>query len=195
MANDAKYSVKQIANYFLNLAVVDGIPITPLKLQKLVYYAHGWYLGFTHRPLIRESVRAWDYGPVIPDLYDEFRKYGGSPIRELARIMRVIDNEEDDFEIVFEEAEIPNGEEHVFTRDLLKKVWKEYGCYNARQLSSMTHAPGTPWSEVYANSQEKSPVIPNELIEQYFAERIKEGERTGESAEDERLKEPVCEFG
>jgi len=61
-----------VANYFLDLGLRESIPITPLKLQKLVYFAHGWYLGFTGEPLLNEGIQAWEYGPVIPSLYHDF---------------------------------------------------------------------------------------------------------------------------
>ena len=77
-------SSKAVANYFLDIAERDGKTLNPMKLQKLVYIAHGWHLAIRRRPLIRESVEAWKYGPVIADLYHEFKKFGNMPITERA---------------------------------------------------------------------------------------------------------------
>jgi uncharacterized phage-associated protein len=46
-------SAKTVANYFLELGRRDWVAVDPLKLQKLVYLAHGWSLQFLQRPLIR----------------------------------------------------------------------------------------------------------------------------------------------
>ena len=56
------FSPKAIANFFLSLAKQSGEAITPMKLQKLVYYAHGWFAGHTGTPLINETVEAWHTG-------------------------------------------------------------------------------------------------------------------------------------
>lgn len=40
-----------IANEFIDLAAEREEQLTPMKLQKLVYYAHGWWLGLTSQPL------------------------------------------------------------------------------------------------------------------------------------------------
>src|ERR1700733_10714172 len=76
------YDARTVANYFLDLADRDSIAITPLKLQKLVYLAHGWSLAFRSKPLVRQNIEAWRYGPVIPDLYHAFKRFGGSRITQ-----------------------------------------------------------------------------------------------------------------
>ena len=78
------YEAKAIANYFLEKAKAEGNSLTPMQVQKLVYFAHGWYLGLFGEPLIKESVQAWSYGPVIPSLYQEFKRFGNQGIDELA---------------------------------------------------------------------------------------------------------------
>ncbi len=61
------YSAQAVANCFLDLANKENKEITPLKIQKLVYIAHGWFLAVTDKPLVDdEFVEAWQYGPVFP---------------------------------------------------------------------------------------------------------------------------------
>src|ERR1041385_1190632 len=86
-----RFDPKAIANYFLDLAESEKAAIEPLKMQKLVYFAHGWYLAFTGKPLLNEFVEAWQYGPVIPDLYHAFKHYGSQPITERAFSVRLED--------------------------------------------------------------------------------------------------------
>src|SRR5947209_3400405 len=78
------YDAKAIANYFLDLAEAEAKSLTPMKLQKLVYYAHGWHLALTGRPLLDEEIQAWSFGPVIRSLYNEFREFGAEPITRRA---------------------------------------------------------------------------------------------------------------
>ena len=63
-----RYKALAIANYYIDKANVEDTPLDHLRLQKLVYLAHGWHLAIHGRPLIEESVEAWKYGPVIADL-------------------------------------------------------------------------------------------------------------------------------
>lgn len=77
-------SSKSLANFLIDLAQAEGQTLDPMKLQKLVYYAHGWYAGYTGERLINEEVEAWPYGPVIPSLYDEFKRYGSGKIASKA---------------------------------------------------------------------------------------------------------------
>ena len=73
----------EIANYFIEKSLDSGVDLTPMKLNKLVYIAHGWYLGLSDRPLIGEAAQAWKYGPVIPSIYHRFKAYGGAQITSL----------------------------------------------------------------------------------------------------------------
>ena len=78
------FSAKAVANVFLELADAAKQTLTPMKLQKLVYYAHGWYLGLTGRPLLDELIQAWSFGPVVRSLYNEFKEFGADPITHKA---------------------------------------------------------------------------------------------------------------
>ena len=80
----APFNSKAVANHFLELAKRDGQTIDPMKIQKLAYYAHGFFLALYDKPLLDDRVEAWKWGPVIPSLYHEFKQYGGGPIVGLA---------------------------------------------------------------------------------------------------------------
>src|SRR5437867_1299935 len=76
------YDAETVANEFLRAAWQSGRTLTNMQLQKLVYIAHGYTLAMTHDPLIRQSVEAWRYGPVIRDLYRALQKYGAGQVTE-----------------------------------------------------------------------------------------------------------------
>jgi uncharacterized phage-associated protein len=63
------YPASLIAQLFVNRAIKEGNPITQMKLQKMVYVAHGLYLASHNEPLIKENFQAWRFGPVVPDIY------------------------------------------------------------------------------------------------------------------------------
>lgn len=159
---------KSIANFFLELAESQGEKISPMKLQKLVYYAHGWYAGHTNRPLIDESVEAWQYGPVIPSLYHEFKRFGAGMITSKACSGEY-----------FDPAPVPSPSDEGL-RKFLTSIWKSYGKFTGIALSEMTHAKGTPWEQTWnANPGVKGVDIPFEKIAEHFkavAEKAKQSQ-------------------
>lgn len=164
------FSAKSIANYFLDLAAASGQPISPMKLQKLVYYAQGWYAGYTGRPLINEAVEAWQYGPVIPSLYHEFKRFGAGNIAGKA------------FEydaLGVREAAAPADPE---IRTFLQNVFNSYGQYSGIRLSEMTHAPGTPWDTTWNECRGIRGVdIPFERIATHFQAAVQKSQQAAQS--------------
>lgn len=70
----------QLAKAIVGRANDKGIKIDQLKLQKLAYYCQGHALALTGEPLFDEKIEAWDYGPVVPAIYHEFKAFGAFPI-------------------------------------------------------------------------------------------------------------------
>ena len=136
-----------VANAFLDLAEEEGVGLTPMKLLKLVYIAHGWTLGLHARPLIREEVEAWPYGPVIRDLYEAVRRFKDRPVT--GRVAAPAHDELDATE-----------------RDLVRQVFDIYGRRSGPALSKLTHLPGSPWARTYSGDFGER--ISNDLIEDYY---------------------------
>jgi uncharacterized phage-associated protein len=160
------YDAKAVANFFLDLAKKEGKILGPMKLQKLVYFAHGWTLAITGEPLIDEPVQAWRWGPVIPSLYHAFKAYGSSHIDEPATSVEL---SEDDMSVQTVTPKIPASD--GATRAILERVWRIYSPFSPVQLSNLTHEPGTPWDQtvkVYGGSLPKRLPISNEVIGEYF---------------------------
>lgn len=171
------YNAEAIANEVLRIARGVSVPIQPMKLQKLVYYCHGWNLALSDSPLITEDVKAWKYGPVIPSLYHEFKEFGNSPIDRDGCELRVTGDGDWSFESYSPDisSQSNGNDEDEYAHALIEKIWQLYGKYSAIQLSRMTHTAGTPWHQV-ANRYNFSPPpginIPNEIIEKYFKEKL-----------------------
>ena len=133
--------------------------LSMLKLTKLVYISHGYMLGKHGRPLIRDEIRAWEYGPAIPDLYHQLKGFGRSHI-EISDLKRLL-AENGIAEEVAREARL-----------VLKKVCEKYKLLGAWELSALTHLRGSPWHKVYYNPA-SSAVIDNANIQNYYSEAMR----------------------
>lgn len=158
-----------IANYFILKSLATGVELTPQKLVKMVYVAHGWYLALTGKPLLAEGIQAWKYGPIITSVYNKFIQYGNSQIDEL-----YFNAAANTYPIVEEKS----------LKEFLDKIWEVYNTFNGPELSTITHETNTPWDIIW-NAQGKRKregiIIPNDLIEKYYKERAN-GETAKQSA-------------
>lgn len=138
-----------IANLFLSLAENAGDTVTPMQLQKLVYLAHGWNLGLYGTPLIRDEVQAWQYGPVIPSLYQKTREFRSNPVK----------------------GPLSGADDRLLTprdRDIVQQVYRIYGRRSGPELSRLTHEPGSPWDATYQPGR-FGLVISNDLVEDFYS--------------------------
>lgn len=141
-------SALAVANYFLKLAWSDGKELTNMKLQKLVYFAHGVMLAVTDKPLIEEDVSAWKLGPVIPELYAKLKGYGASNILDPIPVKESISSDGID-------------------KQCVEFVWSNFKDYDGMQLSRISHAEGTPWKQVWSPDGYFIE-IPNDLTREYY---------------------------
>jgi len=137
------YDGRAVANYFLELAKKDGVPLSHLKLQKLIYFAHGWYLAYYGEPLVENGVQAWQHGPVSPDVYEAFKWFGAKPIDRPATQKIAADNDEGYTRVVV--APPPPSDQQV--RQHIERAYRSYRRYSAAKLSAATHIPGSPWAQ------------------------------------------------
>lgn len=75
-----QYSALEVSKWILSEAERQGIRLTPMQLQKLLYYVQGEYIGMTGKPLFAEAIEAWQHGPVVPEVYRAYKVYGRTPI-------------------------------------------------------------------------------------------------------------------
>ena len=73
-----------IANSILNKMWTFNKEVRPMKLQKLIYYTVGFYYKKTKDIILEDDMffHKWQYGPVIPKVYSDFKKYEYKPIIE-----------------------------------------------------------------------------------------------------------------
>ena len=148
-----------VANYFIRKAGQTGCrDLTPMKLVKLVYAAHGMSLALLERPLFNDTVEAWQFGPVVPEVYNEFKMFGRSPI---PTDVRGIDSWDQSVPSIDGDYDNPD-----LTKVLLDRTWELYCEYTGEELSDLTHEPDTPWSRAMdaRDIGERFPKIKNEDI-------------------------------
>lgn len=145
------YDVLTVADAILKIAKARGQSLTPMQLMKLVYIAHGWSLGLRNVDLFRNRIEAWQYGPVMPDLYHATKRFGRDPIP---------------LHLVGDASQLPvSHDDAAFLAD----VYNKYGHLDGIQLSYLTHQGGTPWDCVYRQGVSRIE-IPDELIRRHYRE-------------------------
>jgi uncharacterized phage-associated protein len=140
-----------VAKYLLSL--IDGEKgqvISNLALQKLLYYCQGYYLAYTENreALFEEDILAWRWGPVVENVYQEYRDYGS--------------------------ASLPSDEptEHIENnlseeqREVIRTVNDTYKGFSAIALMEKTHSE-SPWRET-----EQSCVITRDKMYNFFKGKI-----------------------
>jgi len=160
MTEEKSQDARAVANYVLDEALKrDIIDITPMKLLKLVFLAHGWSYAFGTVPLVSQQPQAWQYGPVYPEIYDAIRKYGS------AIVTGRIENEETELPY---EANLSAGQ-----IDVIDKVLRTYGKRAAFDLSTITHRKDSPWYKAM-NSSGVYSIIPAEIMKAYYQNLARE---------------------
>lgn len=122
-----------VANSILVKAKESGIGITPMKLQKLLYFLYREFLQVYETALFSERFEAWEYGPVITSVYIAFKRFKSDPIsdfyREVDGTVMLVSKRSTEF------------------MEILDRIWKRYGLYSGMDLSRMTHTPGSAWDK------------------------------------------------
>ncbi len=75
MDGRVKHSPLALANTFIERHA-GSAGITHMKVQKLCYYAHGWWLAFENEPFLTERPQVWKFGPVFASLYAALAHHG-----------------------------------------------------------------------------------------------------------------------
>lgn len=128
--------------------------VTPLMLQKLLYFIQGIYLAIYGRPIFMEDCRAWIHGPVYPEVYDLFRDFKYNPI--------------DDARFALLEGMTDDLTEDK--KKVIDLVVNTFGIYSGKVLERITHNE-EPWKNArkgYADSIPSSELLSKESIMKYY---------------------------
>ncbi len=152
------YPASQIAYAFVVKGIEENNPVTQMKLQKMVYFAHGYHLAKFDDPLIVEDFEAWKYGPVVRSIYHSYKLFGSERIEKTNWILD-IDRKKDLSSL------------DVHARETIEYTWKVTSGMSAYILSNWTHEINSPWSNTFKNSL-FGIAIDNDEIKNYFKELI-----------------------
>lgn len=144
--------IEIIAEYI----IFKGKEVTPLALQKILYYAQGFYKAFSGKFLFDEDCEAWVHGPVYVDIYDKYKEFKSANI--------LIDIDYDIEDIIVDEK-----------KDIIDVVVKYFGYYNGKALEKMSHYE-TPWMNARRGllpTENSNNIIEKKDIKEYF-EKVKE---------------------
>jgi uncharacterized phage-associated protein len=110
-----------VAKYMIAQSAKKQSPISNLKLQKLLYYCQAWHLASERKALFPDVIEAWVHGPVVPTVFQHYREYKWTPIKE---------------------STIPAlpSDKAMF----VNKVLAAYGKLSAEQLERLSHKE-EPW--------------------------------------------------
>lgn len=131
----ATYSPQIIANTIIRLALIENSELTPMKLQKLMYFTYKRYLQVTGEPLFSERFVKWKYGPVLPSIFYEFSDFKKNPITRFAKDAKgnAIALDMNCLESLAVQA--------------IDYIWHKYKYYDAIILSRITHLKDSAWDK------------------------------------------------
>ena len=140
--------VQSLSNTILKRMHDESIIISPMKLQKLLYFVCAKYLQHYDNPLISESFCVWKYGPVLQSVYSEFKSYGSKSITGYAR------NSNGEAFVIAGYSE--SGKRIL---EVIETILDKYGRYNGIELSNITHQEGSGWYKAFIDGRS---VVSNE---------------------------------
>ena len=155
-------TVHDSATFFIARASEDGNLITHLKLQKLCYYAQGYSLALMGEPMFSEPIEAWEHGPVVRTLYDEYKQFRRRAIPA--------------------QSEPPEME--PWRTRILEMVYARFGWMSAWELRNRTHAE-FPWQQAWL-SDESDAVLDHGSLRDFFRSSLR-GERRRPAPADRAL--------
>lgn len=142
------YRALGIARYIIERCNSKNLAISNLKLQKILYFVQAEFLVVRNQPCFAEEIEAWDFGPVVPEVYQEYKIFGGANIPVIERSLGPVIISSDDQELI-------NG------------IVDECAQYSASTLVDITHRQ-FPWKNAYRRGY--SNVISKRSIQEYFEE-------------------------
>ena len=135
----------------------SGYTKTNMQVLKLTYIAHGYSLAIRDRGLFEDKVKVWPWGPVIPSVYNKFKKWGSGIIGKIPYTPDELEKED---------------------KSIFDAVYVVYGKYCGYYLSQITHDDDdgeTPWRQC---KNEDKLVIPDEYTKEYYRKKIANARRS-----------------
>ncbi len=152
---------RSLSNLLLDIADAEGLEVTNLGLNKVLYFVHALYLADTNTPLVRAKIEAWQYGPVFREVYHQFKAFDRSPIRGRAK---VLNPETGEYEVAKVDLE-------QIAYEKIRELAIPYLRMRPGKLVELSHEEGGPWHQAWFHEGETNPgmEITNDAIRAYFS--------------------------
>ena len=167
MGDVVMYSAMDVALYIIHYLSSEKYSVSNLKLQKLLYFVQGFFLCLKDEPCFTEKIEAWDFGPVVPDVYHKYKIFGSNSI-PMTEYYEYIEYDDKDM-IYIKKRNLKDIKFCDIDEKILDMVLEQLKGYSATTLVNITHKQ-SPWSRVYSPHKRNIP-ISNKSIEEYFKER------------------------
>ena len=157
------YSVLDISRFVINYCDDKDYNLSNLKLQKILYFIQAFFLCDDKflKPCFEETIEAWDFGPVVPEAYHEYKCFGNTNI---PKVVSYIEYDASDF---WKSKVVPFDDSMIAPEDkeIICKLVDKFAKYSTTSLVNITHRQ-SPWRDAYA--QGRGSTITHEAIRSYF---------------------------
>lgn len=155
------YNVLDVCRYVINYSNDKDYGISNLKLQKVLYFVQAYFLISTPEQCFKERIEAWDFGPVVPEAYREYKQFGSSNIPSVSYYVEM--NYED-----FWNSKVKKFRDEIISdsdKKRVEAVVDRFSDYSATELVEITHHQA-PWMDVYVPYRNNE--ITPQAIKEYF---------------------------
>jgi uncharacterized phage-associated protein len=136
--------VLDVARYVINYAIEKSHPISNLQLQKILYYIQAYFLVEKGEVCFKENIINWVYGPVIVEVYDEYRFYGPNKIDDIQKTYTDVSFNCKSSKIEIKQKEFLDNIIKNEDKALIDKVVDKYMEWSPFKLVAKTHEEN-PW--------------------------------------------------
>ena len=127
-------AVLLVSNSIIHEASRMGLNMTHMKLQKLIYFVYKRFLEDNGTKLFDNVFEAWQHGPVVRIVWEQYRDYGAASI---SNIYVRTDRSGDNRVVSFQRRDFYDALHHVLDM---------YGDNDGWDLRNKTHMPNSAWS-------------------------------------------------
>lgn len=135
------YSALDLSKYIVSKCIEDGHPISNLQLQKILYYIQKDFLQ-RDEIAFSDNIEAWQFGPVVPNVYYYYCGYGAMPISITKEAFSIL----------------PSDAPYI------DKIVEHKRVLNPWDMVAETHKEDGAWAKIYRKGLGNHCIIPTDLI-------------------------------
>lgn len=137
------YKAMDLANYIVDKCIKDNVSITNLQLQRILYFVQKDFLK-RGSPAFSDDIEAWEFGPVVPNVYFDFCGFGATSIS-------------------ISKGAVPNL---TSDKNIIDNIIEAKRSLTPWEAAKETHKATGAWSKVHNNGKGNRCIIPVDLIKE-----------------------------